>query len=92
LAEPKDQQRQKSRGQGRYWLFVGLFMLLLAAVFYSNPPLLNSLRMLAFDTYQKLSPARPLPGSPIRVVEIDEASLARLGQWPWPRHRRAVFR
>lgn len=85
MAEPQAKQGRTGRGQGRYWLFVGLFVALLLAIFYTQPPLLAALRLLAFDTYQKLSPARPLPNSPIRVVEIDEESLARLGQWPWPR-------
>lgn len=46
------------------------------------------LRHMAFDTMARLSPReqRPLP---VYVVDIDEASLARLGQWPWPRTRLA---
>ncbi len=24
-------------------------------------------------------------GAPVAVVDIDEASIAELGQWPWPR-------
>jgi adenylate cyclase len=55
------------------------------AVFVANPGTLASLRSIVFDTYQRLSPAEPLPGSPIRIVAIDDESLARLGQWPWPR-------
>jgi adenylate cyclase len=41
-----------------------------------------------FDTYQKLKP-RLAKDAPIRVVDIDEESLAKLGQWPWPRSRLA---
>ena len=37
-----------------------------------------------FDTYQILKP-RSVTSTPVTVVEIDERSLARLGQWPWPR-------
>ena len=37
-----------------------------------------------FDTYQMLKP-RDVASTPVTVVEIDERSLARLGQWPWPR-------
>ena len=37
-----------------------------------------------FDTYQLLKP-REVATSPVTVVEIDDASLARLGQWPWSR-------
>ena len=37
-----------------------------------------------FDTYQIVRP-RAVVSMPVTVVEIDEKSLARLGQWPWPR-------
>jgi adenylate cyclase len=83
-SSPETQTKPKRR-LDPYWLFVVLFLLIVAAVFYSRPPLLQSLRALAFDTYQRIAPAKPLPQSPIRVVDIDEASLAHLGQWPWPR-------
>lgn len=62
-----------------------LFVIVTATVFYLRPPLLSSLRGLAFDAYQHAAPAQALPNSPIQVVQIDEASLARLGQWPWSR-------
>jgi len=80
-----DQRPRRRAGQLQYWLSVAVFALATIGVFYANPPLLRSLRALAFDAYQRLSPAKPLPNSPIRVVTIDEASLAHLGQWPWPR-------
>ena len=41
-----------------------------------------------FDSYQRLQP-RHIASTPVTVVEIDERSLARLGQWPWPRSRLA---
>lgn len=68
-----------------YWPAVVLFVVLTATVFYLRPPILSSLRGLAFDAYQHAAPAPTLPNSPIQVVQIDEASLARLGQWPWSR-------
>lgn len=37
-----------------------------------------------FDTYQRLHP-RPATEPPVLVVDIDEASIATLGQWPWSR-------
>jgi serine phosphatase RsbU (regulator of sigma subunit) len=37
-----------------------------------------------FDSYQVFEP-RSVKSKPAVVVEIDDASLARLGQWPWPR-------
>ncbi len=32
---------------------------------------------------------KPESAGPITVVDIDEASLAAVGQWPWPRYRLA---
>jgi len=37
-----------------------------------------------FDTLQSLQP-RQVAAYPVTVVEIDQKSLAALGQWPWPR-------
>ncbi|MBV1704188.1 MAG: CHASE2 domain-containing protein, partial [Hyphomicrobiales bacterium] len=43
------------------------------------------LRDLAFDEYQVARPRAWSPDIPVRVVDIDEASLKAYGQWPWPR-------
>lgn len=50
----------------------------------ADPGVLTSLRELTFDYYQRLKP-RTLEPVPVRIVDIDEASIARIGQWPWPR-------
>ena len=34
---------------------------------------------------QRLWPRENNPPQPVRIVDIDEASLRELGQWPWPR-------
>jgi adenylate cyclase len=44
----------------------------------------RSLRENGFDGYQRLFP-RERKSAPATIVEIDERSLAALGQWPWPR-------
>ncbi|MFT3727018.1 MAG: adenylate/guanylate cyclase domain-containing protein [Terricaulis sp.] len=79
------QASAEKRAPRFYWLAVAFFTLVVAGIFYARPPILSSLRALAFDAYQHISPALPMPTSPIRVVQIDESSLARIGQWPWPR-------
>jgi adenylate cyclase len=43
---------------------------------------------LVFDTYQRLFP-REVKRFPVIIVDIDDASLAELGRWPWPRTRLA---
>ena len=50
------------------------------------PRFVENFRFQVFDTYQRLSP-RPTVGAPVVIVDIDDASLRRLGQWPWPRTR-----
>ncbi|WP_455271110.1 CHASE2 domain-containing protein [Rhizobium herbae] len=54
----------------------------------SDPQLMRQAREVAFDEYQRLAP-RVFQDVPVRVVDIDEASLRELGQWPWPRDRMA---
>ena len=44
-------------------------------------------RHIVFDTYQQVLPRRV--GRIPCHVDIDEASIAALGQWPWPRTRLA---
>ena len=45
-------------------------------------------RNVVFDTYQSMAPRQMQP-LPIVIVDIDETSVAALGQWPWPRTRLA---
>lgn len=71
--------------------FVGLVIVLLLTLFRvgdSYP--IQVAREIGFDFYQRLQP-RPAADLPVRVVDIDEASLAELGQWPWPRDRLATI-
>lgn len=49
-----------------------------------DPPFVEDVRLRLFDSYQRFQP-RDYADLPVRVIDIDDASLARLGQWPWPR-------
>lgn len=49
-----------------------------------DPWPIMSLRASYFDLLQRLDPRRPAD-TPVRIVDIDEESLASIGQWPWPR-------
>ena len=49
-----------------------------------DPPPVEELRIRTFDTFQLLDP-RVKKARPVTIVDIDEKSLAKLGQWPWPR-------
>jgi adenylate cyclase len=59
---------------------------LLAAVRAADPFPVERLRLVAFDTMQRWRPrVADAALRPVVVVDIDETSLARHGQWPWPR-------
>src|SRR5512134_1681370 len=50
------------------------------------PPLAVFLEGKVYDSFLRSAPHRPVSGS-VTVVDLDESSLARVGQWPWPRYR-----
>ncbi|MFZ2078370.1 MAG: CHASE2 domain-containing protein [Xanthobacteraceae bacterium] len=50
----------------------------------ADPRPLQELRVRTFDFFQVLRP-RPQEIRPVVIVDIDEASLKAIGQWPWPR-------
>jgi adenylate cyclase len=58
----------------------------LAALRIADPPPIEELRVRTFDTFQRIDP-RVKTERPVTIVDIDEKSLAKLGQWPWPRTR-----
>jgi adenylate cyclase len=62
-------------------LLIGLAMLRIA-----DPPPTEELRVRTFDTFQRIDP-RVKTARPVRIIDIDEKSLAKYGQWPWPRTR-----
>jgi adenylate cyclase len=52
-----------------------------------DPPILQQVRNLTFDVYQRLSPRDPGGANAlVQIVDIDDESLKKLGQWPWPRN------
>jgi adenylate cyclase len=61
------------------------FLVLAVAVRQADPFFVLALRLIAFDSYQRLAPQPYDPDLPVRVVDIDPESIARFGQWPWPR-------
>jgi adenylate cyclase len=49
---------------------------------------IEELRVRTFDYYQRFDP-RVKTARPVTIIDIDEASLKKFGQWPWPRTRLA---
>ncbi|MBX6322271.1 MAG: adenylate/guanylate cyclase domain-containing protein [Rhodospirillaceae bacterium] len=71
----------------RRWLDIivpGLLLLAAIVVRVNEGTAVEQVRHLVFDSYQRLAP-RPYEEAPVRIADIDEESLKRLGQWPWPR-------
>lgn len=59
----------------------GLCLAALLALHLADP--FPEIRLWQFDSFQAVQP-RPGLGA-VAIVDIDERSLARFGQWPWPR-------
>lgn len=72
-------------------LFLGTGVLLLcilscASLYIWNPFPLQIIRNVTFDQFQRLKP-RIYKDTAVRIINIDDESLSKLGQWPWPRTR-----
>jgi len=59
-------------------------VLLVALIKLAAPAGFAQVGGLVFDAYQRLSP-RSYEDGGVRVVDIDDESVRRIGQWPWPR-------
>lgn len=68
------------------WLIPIVSVALGIGLFLLDPLPLQILRNTVFDQYQRWDP-RPYQETPVRIIDIDDESLSRLGQWPWPRTR-----
>ena len=69
----------------RWAHFILLLLFLLGAVYYSGSDhdLRHRLQNATFDKFNQIHP-RPATDRVI-IVDLDEESLRRQGQWPWPR-------
>ncbi|MFG1360736.1 CHASE2 domain-containing protein [Xanthobacter pseudotagetidis] len=74
-----------------YWLSTGAALAAGLGLILADPAPLADLRNGLFDLYQRAAPRPYDPEAPVRVVDIDDASLAREGQWPWPRAKLAAL-
>ena len=75
-------RRAQQVGLARAVCFLLLFALVPLRL--ADPKPLQELRTRTFDFFQVLRP-RPQEIRPVVIVDIDEASLKSIGQWPWPR-------
>ena len=56
-------------------------------LYYVDPYPVQFLRLKTFDFYQQQKPREipPPQGKPVTIIDLDEESLAEIGQWPWSR-------
>ncbi len=73
----------------RKWLMPTLLSLIMTAVlavsYLYKPATIAQLGNLATDHFHRSHPREYNPDTPVRIIDIDEESIARIGQWPWPR-------
>ena len=73
-----------ARRTGRIRLAGLAVLVALALLVWRETPVTSPLASAWFDAYQSFSPRIP-QSMPVTIVEIDQKSLAAIGQWPWPR-------
>lgn len=61
-----------------------LIIVVTVSTYIQNPIGLQNLRNAVFDQYQRWQP-RIYQSNPVRIIDIDDESLQKYGQWPWPR-------
>jgi len=66
-----------------YLIFL-LILILLIFLKTINPNFIKSISFLSFDMYQKIIPIKKLDSNVI-IIDIDEKSLSKFGQFPWNR-------
>jgi adenylate cyclase len=81
-------RKAATKGIKRHWRY----LLVVAAVYAGALALDETLTTLranfqnvVFDQYQRWRPRQPGAERLVHVVDIDDESIRRLGQWPWPR-------
>ena len=57
-----------------------------AALRVADPAPVEEIRVRTFDAFQRIDP-RTKTIRPVTIVDIDDKSLEKFGQWPWPRTR-----
>lgn len=82
LDPPEDGQLRRLTRQSQLIGGALLMLIILFRVLDVTP--VHVLRLWGFDLLLQIPPAHTQQ-SPVVVVDVDDESLARLGQWPWPR-------
>ena len=66
------------------------FAILVSFLPIFNPlQIFTSLQNYSFDTFQRILPREVYSEDPVVIIDIDDRSLAMVGQWPWSRDQLA---
>ena len=66
-----------------HWTTAFITLIVLSVIGFSDPFIKETLRLKSFDFIQKYD--TPTLSQDIAIVEIDEKSIEKYGQWPWKR-------
>lgn len=80
------EQRKKPSNLG-FFVIIAAVLCATVALRIMDPRPIAQMRLNVFDNYQRVLPRAYDPNTPVRIIDIDEETLKRFGQWPWPRTR-----
>ena len=67
-----------------FTILISLALLGIGVTFrIADPDIVKDLRLAVFDEYQRQQPREYL-NAPVRIVDLDDETLAKMGQFPWP--------
>ncbi|MDA7576503.1 CHASE2 domain-containing protein [Candidatus Pelagibacter sp.] len=69
--------------KNKKFIYLGLFLIFFITVKIINPPINQKVSLISYDFYQKIFNRGEVEN--ITIVDIDEKSLAEIGQFPWRR-------
>lgn len=68
------------------WIIAGIAVVVLVLRFWPEMTVLDRMELRTVDwRFTQCGPREPHPR--IVIVDVDEASIAQIGRWPWPRER-----
>ncbi|MBT7408291.1 MAG: adenylate/guanylate cyclase domain-containing protein [Methylococcales bacterium] len=76
--------KKNTNSQPFWWSLITLMVVLVLSIAF--PSSMIKLKHISFDSFQKIQP-RVYQSSNVRIIDIDDASLAKIGQWPWSRNQ-----
>ena len=66
-----------------HWALAFVTAVLLIFAHYDDSSVVQTVRLKQFDLLQQTD--TPVPSQDIAILEIDEATIEKYGQWPWER-------